>query len=94
VNIRWNARARHDLDRIQAYIEQFDLQAAKRVAQEIKSSTLKLKRFPHLGRVAEDIDVRLLQVSGRPYVLPYRIDKHGIEILAVFDQRRDPEDMV
>jgi plasmid stabilization system protein ParE len=55
---------------------------------------MRLKQFPNLGHVGEWIGVRELQVPGRHNVLPYRLNGEIIEILAVFDQRRDPEDMV
>ncbi len=93
MKLKWMARARHDLGRICDYIEKHDPQAAWRISQEIKSAALKLRDFPHLGRMSDDIGVRLLQVAGRPYVLLYRLSGEFIEILAVFDQRRNPEDM-
>ena len=87
-------RALRDLDRIQTYIKSYDPDAAKRISQQIKASATKLKQFPNLGRQSEDIDIRLLQVAGRPYLLLYRLMDDGIEIISVFDQRRDPEDML
>ncbi|CAN5244221.1 hypothetical protein BH10PSE7_BH10PSE7_42840 [soil metagenome] len=45
--------------------------------------------FPELGRASDRVDIRLLQVPRTPYLLPYRVIDSDIEILAVFDQRRD-----
>jgi plasmid stabilization system protein ParE len=90
VRLKWLRQARTDLFSIHDFIAAHNPHAAERVSQDISQAALRLKMFPQLGRTAHRSDVRLLQVPGRPYLIPYRIVDDTIEILAVFDQRREP----
>lgn len=92
MRLRWQRRALADLFQIQAYIAQHNPDAADTVAREIQNAAIRLKQFLRLGHVSDIIGIFELQVPGRPYVLPYRIADDIIQILAVFDQRRDPKD--
>ncbi len=94
MRLRWQRRALSDLFAIQAHIARHNPAAADAVGWEIQTAAMRLKQFPNLGHSGEWIGVRELQVPGRPYVLPYRLNGEIIEILAVFDQRRDPEDLL
>ncbi len=58
----------------------------------IQNAAKRLKQFPRLGHPGERVGVFELQVPGTHYVLPYRMVGEVIEILSVFDQRRNPED--
>ena len=40
----------------------------------------------------EGTELRLLQVASLTYALIYRVGSDIIEIITVFDQRRDPEE--
>ena len=45
---------------------------------------------PHIGRLYEHVDgVRELQISKTPFSLLYRVTNTHIEIMRVWDQRRD-----
>jgi plasmid stabilization system protein ParE len=59
----------------------------------IAAAARRLTVFPQLGRASDRLDIRLLQVPGLPYLLPYRVVEDEIEIVAVFDERmeRPPE---
>ena len=63
--------------------------AAENVVDSIIVSALRLEVYPQLGRASERSDIRFLQVAGLPYLLPYRVRDEDIEILAVFDERRE-----
>jgi len=56
---------------------------------DISGAARRLVMFPQLGRPSDHIGIRLLQVPGRHYLLPYRLDGGDIEILAVFDERQE-----
>ena len=89
MRLKWMRKARADLFGIHDYIAKHDPDAADRVAREIEMAAIRLKSFPQLGRPAHAVEVRLMQVPGLPYLLPYCVRSEFIEILAVFDQRRD-----
>lgn len=92
MRLRWKKRALNDFFAIKAYIAKNNPEAADRVGTEIQAAAIRLKQFPQLSHPGERIGILELQVPGRPYTLPYRITGEFIEILSVFDQRRDPEE--
>jgi plasmid stabilization system protein ParE len=93
MRLKWLRRARADLFSIHDYIAKHNPDAADRVAAEILRAALQLKVFPHLDRPAQRSDLRLRQVPGLPYLLPYWVKGELIEIIAVFDERRErPEE--
>ena len=94
MKLKWMGRTRRDLDWICGHIEQHNPMAAWRISQDIRACASRLSDFPHLGKASDEIGVRFLQVARRPYLLTYRLSDQSIEILTVFDQRRDPEDML
>lgn len=93
MKLKWGRQALADLARIDDYIAQFNPGAAKRITREITLAAKRLKSFPQFGRAAHRSALRLLQVPGRPYLLPYRVSNDTVEILAVIDERmeRPPE---
>lgn len=92
MRIRWKKRALNQLFAIHGYIAKRNPAAAQGVASKIENAAIQLKQFPRLGHPGERVGIFELQVADTPYVLPYRIVGDVIEILAVFDQRRNPED--
>jgi toxin ParE1/3/4 len=84
----WSRRALRDLCAIRTYIENDNPRAAERVASVIVATAERLQDFPHLGRPTHRSDIREMLVPRQPYMLPYRVKDHEIEILAVFDERR------
>jgi plasmid stabilization system protein ParE len=62
--------------------------AAKLVQRIVRSAEI-LIDFPRLGKSSQyAAEVRELQVPRLPFLLPYRLKDNRIEILTVFDQRR------
>ena len=89
MRVNWTRSARLDLGTIKAFYLALNPSAAKRIVADIKHSASILERFPEAGRMGEFKNCRLLPVPGRPFLLPYRIEEGEIQILAVFDGRRD-----
>jgi toxin ParE1/3/4 len=87
MRLKWLGKARGDLFSIHDFIKAYNPDAAERVSKEITRAALRLKAFPQLGRPSDRMGVRLMQVPGLPYLLPYRVSGDIIEILAVFDER-------
>lgn len=89
----WSVRARVDLAHIHGFIGAKNPRAADVVVAEIVRAAKRLPAYPLLGWASDDVDVRLLQVPRRAYLLPYRIVEGDVEILAVFDERQErPEE--
>ena len=91
---KWRKRAVDEFQHISRYIAERNPAAAARVAIDIQRAADRLLDFPGLGHLGEHTGVLELQVPRRPYVLIYRIEGDVIDILSIFDQRRDPEDML
>jgi toxin ParE1/3/4 len=88
VKLSWTKRAVAKLYDIHNYIAERNPDAAGKVVADIVKAAQLLPQFPLLGLASDDPDVRLLQVPGRPYLLPYQVIENEIEILTVFDERQ------
>ena len=78
---------------IHRYIASRNPSATDKTVRLIEAAVQRLLMFPQLGRPTDQSEVRLVQVPGRPYLLPYRVGEDVVEIIAVFDERmeRPPE---
>lgn len=93
MRIIWSETAIANLVNIRQYIEQDNPAAARRLAQRILASVERLAEHPHLGRPGREPDSRELIVAGTPYIVPYRIHRDRIAILAVIHAAQDrPEE--
>lgn len=92
MRVKWKKRALNQLFAIHRFLNDRNSAAAQSVVIDIQHSAKRLKEFPHLGHPGERVGVFELQVPGTLYVLPYRTFGDVIEILSVFDQRRNPEE--
>ena len=83
MRIIWTETAIANLIEIRRYIEQDQPATARRVAQRILVSVERVARHPHLGRPGREPEARELIVAGTPYIIPYRIHRDCLAILAV-----------
>ncbi len=81
--IRWTKRALRRLDEIGAYIAQDSPAASARVVARIVLAADALVEHPGLGRPGRLTGSRELAFSDIPYIIPYRVTRHDIEILTV-----------
>jgi toxin ParE1/3/4 len=79
--------ALRDLEAIRSYVARFDLNAADRVVARIQQATTRLENFPYSGR-SGPAGVRLLSVSGLPYVVIHRVSGDTVKIVAIFHTSR------
>ena len=93
MKVVWSYRAQREFRMIKAYIAKRDQIAAADTQADIRSATRRLEQFPHSGPPTKTSGIRLLQVTGTVHAIPYRLGSDRIEILSVFDQRRDPEEL-
>ena len=90
MEVRWSLPAAQDLERICAWIERHNPDAACRVAQVIYEGCARLKDFPQLGRASRRLSGRRELTFGRlPYIVVYRIGDKAIEISRIFHGAQD-----
>jgi toxin ParE1/3/4 len=88
MNAVWSPRAIGHLVAIREYIEKDSEGNAARIAARILDAIEILRTQPQMGRPGRLAGTRELVVSGTPYIVPYRVKHERLELLAVFDGRR------
>ena len=80
--------ALRDLETIRNYIAKENPEVARRVVARIAQAARRLETFPYSGRPGPK-GIRLLSVTGLPYVVIHRIADGVVRIVAVFHTSRD-----
>ncbi len=88
MRVTWSRRAIRNLVALRAYIEKDSEQSAARVASRILKAVELLQTQPEVGRPGRLIGTRELVVPDTPYIIPYRMRRQGLELMAVFHGRR------
>jgi toxin ParE1/3/4 len=88
MNAVWSPRAIGHLIAIRDYIEKDSEESTAKIARRILDAIGILQTQPQMGRPGRLAGTRELVVSGTPYVIPYRVRRERLELLAVFDGRR------
>jgi toxin ParE1/3/4 len=88
VKIRWTRLARADIDAAYDYVAADNAAAADRFLQRIQQAAAILVRHPTAGRTGRIPGTRELVVAGTPWIIPYRIKRGFIDILAVIHGAR------
>ena len=91
MRIRWNPKADKDLEGLEAYISQDSPRSAIKVILDVITQVEQLRDLPALGRAGRVVGTRELVISGKPYIVPYRIKENVVEILRVFHTSRKME---
>jgi toxin ParE1/3/4 len=90
MQVRWSMPAADDLERICAWIEQDNPEAASRVAGTIYGGCARLKDFPYMGRESRRMSGwRELVFPPLPYIVVYRIRRDAVEISRIFHAAQD-----
>jgi addiction module RelE/StbE family toxin len=87
MNIIWSPRAVAHLRQIREHIAK-DGPGATCVAEKILASVELVARHPSMGRPGRVAGTRELVVAGTPYVIPYRVRRERLELIAVFHGRQ------
>lgn len=85
----WSHRAAEDLRRLQAYIAFNHPRAALNQVILIRDATVRLRRFPHSGRVVPELmrpEIREILVGN--YRIVYKVFRNVIVILTVFEAHK------
>ena len=88
MKVVWSPRAIHHLIAIRRYIEKDSDKSAALIAGRILDAIELLRTLPQMGRPGRLTGTRELVISGTPYIVPYRVRREWLELLAVFDGRR------
>jgi plasmid stabilization system protein ParE len=96
--VRWAEVAVRDLEDIAAYLVVDSEQAAEGLLRQIEHRAATLESTPARGRLVPELarfGMRTWrELVIRPYRLVYRIEGDSVTVLAVFDARRDLEDLL
>lgn len=96
--VRWSPTAIEDTVAILTYLRQQTPDLPERLFQKLQRRAESLERYPERGRIVPElyrIGVHFLrELVIPPYRLLYRIDHEVVHVLAVFDGRRDLEDLL
>jgi toxin ParE1/3/4 len=87
--VDWSPEARSDLEAIEAYIAERNPVAADTIVAEILEAGASLHSFSRRGRPSHRRGARELVVTGRPYLIVYRIRGEAVTILRVMHTSRD-----
>lgn len=94
----WTRAAAGDLEAIVSYIAGDSPANARSVLGKIRKRANTLAATPARGRVVSELSrlgIRTFrELSVRPYRLMYRIEDERVVVLAVFDGRRDLEEVL
>ena len=88
MRIEWDTRAVRDLEEIRRFIAADKPVAASQIADRIRTATDRLSEFPLMGRQTRIPNIRILPITGTPYLVYYRAIAEGVEVLAVFHGAR------
>ena len=86
-SVRWSRRALASLDGFVSSLERQDPDAAGRVVERVREAVDTLAGYPSLGRPGRVPGTRELVVPGTALVVPYRVRRGELEILAVINGR-------
>lgn len=90
MELRWSVPASDDLERICAWIERDNPEAAKRVAKIIYEGCGQLRQFPNLGSASSRMSGRReLAFPPLPYIAVYQITESVVEISRIFHGAQD-----
>ena len=97
-DVQWAEVAARDLEELVAYIASDSPTNAVRVLDRIERRASVLERTPTRGRIIPElarIGARTWrELIIRPYRLIYRVEADTVTVLALFDGRRDLEDVL
>lgn len=88
IKLTWASTAQSDLAQIRRYISRHNPAASRAVARKIIATTDLLIDYPELGVRTRLESVHRLVVRDSPYIIYYKLDETGIEILEIFDGRQ------
>ena len=81
--------ARSDLDWFRYYDRSASAEGARNAARQYLTAVRNLSDQPNIGRPFEESDAREYRIARTPFSIIYRLASPDIEIMRVWDNRRD-----
>jgi toxin ParE1/3/4 len=88
MRVVWSRRAIRHLISLREYIGKDSEQNAALAAKRVLNAVETLRSHPEMGRPGRVVGTRELVVLGTPYVIPYRVRRERLELIAVFHGRQ------
>lgn len=88
MRVDWSRRAIRNLVKLREYIEEDSDPTAALVADRIMKAVDLLSIYPEMGRPGRIVGTRELVVPKTPFVIPYRIRRDRLDLIAVFHGRQ------
>ena len=85
MKIVWSRRVIQHLVSLRKFIAKDSEQNAALVAKRILESVDLLQSHPEVGRPGRVLGTRELVIPDAPYIVPYRVRRDRLELIAVFD---------
>jgi len=96
--VAWAPVAISDAVSILEYLSEEDPGYAEQLLGKLQSQAQSLERFPARGRIVPELKAMGIQFLRElviaPYCMIFRIEGHEVHVLAVFDGRRNLEDVL
>jgi len=83
MKINWLKPARQDLEQINTYIAKESPRVAIKILKKIRHTVELLHDQPNIGRPGRVPHTKELIISETPFIVPYRVKNHVLEILRV-----------
>ncbi|MGI8961996.1 MAG: type II toxin-antitoxin system RelE/ParE family toxin [Bryobacteraceae bacterium] len=84
MKVIWSRRAIQHLVSLRKFIAKDSEQNAALVAKRILDSIDLLQSHPEMGRFGRVLGTRELVISDTPHLVPYRVRRDRLELIAVF----------
>jgi len=88
LRVKWIRRALLDLDEVEGYIARDNPAAAAETALCIARAVSLLQEQPGLGRAGRISGTRELVIPDSPYIVPYRVKDHIVQVLRIYHASR------
>jgi addiction module RelE/StbE family toxin len=88
MKVVWSPRAIRHLASLRAYIAKDSEQNAALLAGKILDTVDLLQTQPDMGRPGRVLGTRELVVPGTPYIIPYRVRRERLQLVAVLHGRQ------
>ena len=96
--VKWTATAGQDLDAIIGFIAEDRFEEAMRILEKIRKKSANLNTLPERGRIVPELKeqgiILYREIVLSPWRMIYRIAGQTVYVLAVFDARRNLEDIL
>jgi toxin ParE1/3/4 len=88
MKIVWSPRAIRHLIHLRAYIQKDSEQNTALIAPRILQAVELIQTQPEMGRAGRVLGTRELIIPDTPYLIPYRVRRDRLELIAVFHGRQ------